>query len=79
VSKPYSTPPAARSLVPNPTGEAVSRKFKYVGPFDEVEIPAIGAVVKRGHLVVIDDPEISKGLDGQADWEPVTASKKKED
>lgn len=54
----------------------MSRKFKYVGPYDEVEIPAIGAVVQRNHQVEIHDPEVSKGLDGQADWEPVKAAKK---
>ncbi|HKY57540.1 MAG TPA: hypothetical protein VJL80_05840 [Aeromicrobium sp.] len=61
----------------------MSRKFKYVGPFDEVEVVRDGVlvgVVKQGHQIEIHDPEVSEGLDGQADWEPVTAVKKsKED
>lgn len=54
----------------------MSRKFKYVGPFDEVEIAATGQVVERNHTVDIEDPEVSKGLDGQADWEPVVDKKR---
>lgn len=53
----------------------MSRKFKYVGPFEEVEIAATGQVVERGHQVEIEDPEVSKGLEGQADWAPVVQSK----
>ena len=54
----------------------MSRKFKYVGPFDEVEIAATGQVVQRGHQVEIEDPDVSAGLDGQADWEPVVDKKR---
>lgn len=54
----------------------MSRKFKYVGPFEEVEIAATGQVVQRGHTVEIDDPDVSAGLDGQDTWEPVVDKKR---
>lgn len=54
----------------------MSRKWKYVGPFDEVEIAATGQVVGRGETVEVEDPEISKGLEGQETWEPVVDKKR---
>ena len=51
-------------------------KFKYVGPYDAVEIPGFG-VVERGHMAEF-DPERSEGLQGQADWEHVPDSKRSE-
>ena len=55
----------------------MSRTFKYLGPFDEVEIAATGQVVQRGHQVTIDDPEVAAGLDGQDTWEHVPKPTKK--
>lgn len=46
------------------------KRFKYVGPFDEVEIPAVGAVVGHGETVEIEDPDLSASLVEQSDsWE----------
>ena len=56
-------------------------KFKYVGPYDEVDVVRDGAllgVVKQGHLIEL-GAEASKALEGSPDWEPVQVSKKKED
>lgn len=46
------------------------RSFKYVGPHDAVDLDGVG-VVKSGATVDIEDPGISAGLDGQADWEHI--------
>lgn len=43
-------------------------KVKYVGPIDEVEVTATGAVVKRGGTVEVPD-DIGESLLEQADWE----------
>lgn len=45
------------------------RRFRYVGPHDAVDLPGVGTV-KRGQLVEL-EPELSRGLDGQATWEHV--------
>lgn len=47
------------------------KKFKYVGPYDEVEVPALGAVVAHGETVEVEDTDVSAGLDGQDVWEHV--------
>lgn len=52
-------------------------KFKYVGPFAEVELPDIGAVVQRGGTVEVYDQDFAEGLAGQECWEPVDAKAKK--
>lgn len=45
-------------------------RVRYIGPFDEVEVPAFELVVKRNHQV--DVPEaIGKQLTEQTDWEEV--------
>lgn len=50
----------------------MAKNWKYLGPFDEVEVPAIGAVVKRGETVTVEDPEISEGFDSQTDsWQHI--------
>lgn len=50
----------------------MSRSFKYLGPFDEVEVPAVGAVVARGETVEVADPDVADGLAGQTDsWEHI--------
>lgn len=50
------------------------RKFKYVGE-DDRDVPALGLTVKKGDVVDVENPDISAGLDGQADWEPIRAKK----
>lgn len=47
------------------------KQFKYVGPYDEVEVPAIGAVVKQGETVQVEDTDVSAGLEGQDVWEHI--------
>ena len=47
-------------------------RFRYVGPFAEVEIPALRVVVKQGEE--FDAPE-GHGLDGQDIYEPVSPTK----
>lgn len=49
-------------------------KVKYVGPFDEVEIPDLGLVVKRGDTVDVPS-EVRLGRD----FEPVRATTKNKD
>lgn len=56
----------------------MARSFKYVGPYEEVEVPALGAFVKRGETVEVSDKDIAAGFDGQETWEPVKATTKKE-
>lgn len=46
------------------------KQFKYVGPYDEVEVNHIG-LVKQGETVQVEDPEVSAGLEGQEVWEHV--------
>lgn len=46
----------------------MSRRFKYLGPFDEVEVA--GQVVARGETAEF-GTEDAAGLDGQASWEHV--------
>jgi hypothetical protein len=54
------------------------RKFKYVGD-EPVDVPALRLLgVEPGQVVEVEDKDISAGLDGQAQWEPVRA-KKQED
>lgn len=47
------------------------RRYKYVGPYDEVEVPALGAVVAQGATVEVHDTDLADGLDGQDSWEHV--------
>jgi hypothetical protein len=47
------------------------KQFKYVGPYDEVEVPALAAFVKQGEVLQVDDPEIAAGFDGQEQWEHI--------
>lgn len=69
-------------------------KFTYVGPHDEVEIPAAGVVCKRGESVEVSDVVAGRLASGKPDsddyqqasgllaqpsvWEPVKANTKKE-
>lgn len=54
------------------------KKFKYVGPSDEVEVPAAGVTVARGHQVEIHDPALAASMEEQADvWEHIPQSKPK--
>lgn len=52
-------------------------EFKYVGPYEEVDVPALGAVVKQGETVDVSDEEAA-GLEGQSTWQRVKAAKKTE-
>jgi hypothetical protein len=52
------------------------RTFKYVGPFDEVEIPALGLTVQRNHQVQVDDVDVADSLDAQDDWQHIPKPKR---
>ena len=49
-------------------------KFRYDGPFDEVEVPDLGATVQRGHQVEASGA-LAESLDAQADWTRVDKPK----
>lgn len=55
------------------------RKYKYVGPHDEVELNdlqgGVVGLVKRNHTIEVHDPEVADSLDAQADWQHVPARK----
>lgn len=54
------------------------KQFKYLGPFEEVEVNGVG-VVKQGATVEVHDPEVSAGLEGQADsWQHVPDKQRSE-
>lgn len=46
----------------------------YVGPFDEVEVPALGLVVKKGRPFFVDN-ELGEQLCKQDVWEQAGAAK----
>lgn len=52
------------------------KKFKYVGPYDEVDVPALGIVVSQGETVDVEDTDVSAGLDGQDSWEHIPNRKR---
>lgn len=52
------------------------RRFKYVGPYDEVEVPALGVVVAHGETVEVDDTDIADGLEGQDTWKHIPDPKR---
>lgn len=49
-------------------------KFRYDGPFDEVEVPELGVNVQRGHQVEASGP-LAESLDAQSDWTRVDKPK----
>ena len=49
-------------------------QIKYVGPFDEVEVPVLGITAKQGVPVEIDTAP-AQVLAEQADWELVDTTK----
>lgn len=49
-------------------------KFRYDGPFDEVEVPELGVNVQRGHQVEASGAAATS-LDAQADWTRVDKPK----
>jgi hypothetical protein len=64
----------------------MSTSFKYVGPHDEVEVPALGVTVKRGETIDTDNADLigkrasgedlGSGLYAQPDnWEHVAPKK----
>lgn len=50
-----------------------AQKLRYIGPIDELTIPALGVSVKRNHQLAVEDPGIAAALLEQADWEAVGA------
>lgn len=51
--------------------------FKYVGHADPADVPALGLLgVTRGQVVEVDEKR-AKGLQGSANWEPVSKSTSK--
>lgn len=50
-------------------------KFRYDGPFDEVEVPELGVTVKRGHQVEATG-KVAESLGRQTDWTKVAPPKK---
>jgi hypothetical protein len=51
-------------------------KYRYDGPFDEVDVPVLGVTVKRGHQVEATGA-VARSLDEQADWTKVAPPKKR--
>lgn len=49
-------------------------KYRYDGPFDEVEVPQLGVTVKRGHQVEATG-KVAESLEGQTDWTKVAPPK----
>lgn len=49
-------------------------KFKYVGPHDAVDVPALGVTVERGHQVDATGA-VAQSLAAQADWQRVDTPK----
>lgn len=49
-------------------------KFKYVGPHDEVEVPALGITVQHGHQIEATG-DAAESLSKQADWQRVDKPK----
>jgi hypothetical protein len=43
------------------------KQFKYVGPYEEVEVPALGAVVAQGETVQV-ETDLVDGFEGQEVW-----------
>lgn len=52
----------------------MSRKYKYVGPSDAVDLVGNGEV-QRDETVEV-DKEIADGLEGQADWQHIPDPKR---
>jgi hypothetical protein len=51
----------------------------YHGPFDEVEVPALGQVVKRGRPIEVDSDLAKEMLKQEDNWKrPTPSSTKKE-
>lgn len=52
------------------------KKIRYIGPSEEVWLPATGQLVKKNHQVEIEDDELAKSLLEQPDnWELVKKEK----
>lgn len=51
-------------------------KVVYVGPFDEVEVPAAGLIAARGQQVEVTE-EIGRSLIEQDIWRPVPTKNSK--
>jgi hypothetical protein len=49
-------------------------KFRYDGPFDEVEVPELGVLVQRGRQVEASGP-LAESFDAQTDWTRVDKPK----
>lgn len=53
-------------------------RITYTGPYDEVDLPALGMTCKRGASITVDDPELAASLLEQDVWAPVTTKATKE-
>lgn len=54
-------------------------KVSYVGSYDEVEVPSVGVVCKRGAEVEVPDSLGKALLEQPENWQPVKATEKKKD
>jgi ATP phosphoribosyltransferase len=46
-------------------------EIRYIGAYDEVEVPALGIIVERGVPVTVDDGSAIRLLDQAENWAPV--------
>jgi hypothetical protein len=54
-------------------------KITYVGSHDEVEVPSVGVVCKRGAVVEVSDSVGASLLEQTDNWQPVKATEKKKE
>lgn len=54
-------------------------RITYVGSYDEVEVPSIGAVCKRGAVVEVSDSVADSLLEQPDNWQPMKATEKKKE
>lgn len=54
-------------------------RITYVGSHDEVEIPSVGVVCKRGATVEVSDSLADSLLEQPDNWQPVKATEKKKE
>ena len=54
-------------------------KITYVGSHDEVEVPSVGVVCKRGAVVEVPDSIGASLLEQETNWQPVKATEKKKE
>jgi hypothetical protein len=54
-------------------------RITYVGSYDEVEVPSVGVVCKRGATVEVPDSLADSLLEQSDNWQPVKATEKKKE